>query len=230
MHTDQRKNIVFYIAKHLPNETFSISQTLSLCLTFRSSVTTGRCTSGITPWEKRHPQQQQHPSFHPRRYTYIKHLLSQANPNSLRPLCHRNKKNGICNTVGKWSENCRLLYSPIFSPFTNFSYNYTECVKCIQLYSITWPLCSLVIAEVRSDLADLKEPGLSSSVSQGSVSSSSDKSSIDGTSIAISIIVTFALTAAAVGFLAVIIGLILHTHFSNKRKEQKKKPNYWSSN
>ena len=49
------------------------------------------------------------------------------------------------------------------------------------------------------------------SVSQGLLTSSSDQSSVDGTSIAISIIVTFIVTAAAVGFLAVIVGLVLHT-------------------
>ena len=68
------------------------------------------------------------------------------------------------------------------------------------------------------------------SVSQGSLTSSSNQSSVDGTSIAISIIVTFIVTAAAVGFLAVIVGLVLHTHFSKKKRQHEKKAGYWSSN
>ncbi|CAI8051431.1 Ephrin type-A receptor 4 [Geodia barretti] len=67
---------------------------------------------------------------------------------------------------------------------------------------------AFTLQEVRSTLADLKEPGLCMSVSQGPLSSSTnDESSIDGTSIAVSIIVTFVVTAAAVGFLSVVFAL-----------------------
>ena len=70
------------------------------------------------------------------------------------------------------------------------------------------------------------------SVSQGPLSSSTnDKSYIDGTSIAVSIIVTFVVTAAAVGFLSVVVGLVLHTHSKKKKKkkQKEKEPSYWSS-
>ena len=68
------------------------------------------------------------------------------------------------------------------------------------------------------------------SVSQGQLSSSiNDASSIDRTSIAVSIIVTFVVTAAAVGFLSVVAGLVLHTHSKKKKKQKEKEPSYWSS-
>ena len=47
-----------------------------------------------------------------------------------------------------------------------------------------------------------------------------EESSVDGTSLAIVIIVTFLVTAIAVGFLGVVVGLVLQTHF-NRKKERK---------
>ena len=54
-------------------------------------------------------------------------------------------------------------------------------------------------------------------------------SSVDGTAIGISIIVTFLLTAIAVGFLSVVIGLILHTYINKKKQKNVKSSGHWPS-
>ena len=52
------------------------------------------------------------------------------------------------------------------------------------------------------------------------VNGTSKESEIDGTSIAISILVTFIVTVAAVAFLSTALGLVLHTYINKKRKEK----------
>ena len=52
---------------------------------------------------------------------------------------------------------------------------------------------------------------------------------VDGTSLAITIIVTFVVTALAAGFLGVVVGLVLYS-YSNKRKQKKTiSKGHWSS-
>ena len=80
-------------------------------------------------------------------------------------------------------------------------------------------LLSHIYTEIRNNLLDvIKTLGIN--VQTGALSSEDTESSVDGTSLAITIIVTFLVTAIAVGFLGVVVGLVLQTHF-NRKKEKK---------
>ena len=46
---------------------------------------------------------------------------------------------------------------------------------------------------------------------------------IDGTSIAVSILATFIVTAIAVAFLGIVVGLVLHTYYVKKKQQHQKK-------
>ena len=46
---------------------------------------------------------------------------------------------------------------------------------------------------------------------------------VDGTSIAFSILVTFIVTAIAVAFLGIVVGLVLHAYYIKKKKQNQQK-------
>ena len=54
--------------------------------------------------------------------------------------------------------------------------------------------------------------------------STSETESEIGTPIAISICITFVITALAVGFFGIVVGIVLHS-YSNKKKQEKSKSN-----
>ena len=65
----------------------------------------------------------------------------------------------------------------------------------------------------------LKEvPVLTSALSS---SDSETETTADGTAIAISMLVTFLVTVAAVAFLAVVLGLLLHSYVNRKNKKSR---------
>ena len=60
------------------------------------------------------------------------------------------------------------------------------------------------------------------------VTSRETDSVVDGTSIAISILITFIVTTIAVAFLGIVVGLVLHTYYVKKKQQKNVKNNsYW---
>ena len=72
------------------------------------------------------------------------------------------------------------------------------------------------------------QQGICAKVEQGALSTDSE-SVIDGTSIAITIVLTFAITAAAVAFLALALGLFLHKRLERKKEKNIAADVHWSS-
>ena len=91
------------------------------------------------------------------------------------------------------------------------------CFQCHWFNNINFCFCL-------PDVLDLqKNPEVASICNRlQSPSSETDDSSasISGTPIAIAIIITFLLTAAAVAFLAVVIGLVIHSYVSRKQEDK----------